>query len=143
MEKLKFEIRQSEIDNKGAFATEDIPKGTRVAEYVGEKINSEEAERRETINDEKGVTYIFCLDEEYCIDGAVGGNDSRFINHSCEPNCDYAIEDGRIFYYANRDIKKGEELTIDYDYDADSKREICLCKSKNCRGFINGSKEEN
>ena len=139
MEKLKFEIRQSKIDNRGAFATEDIPKGTKIVEYIGEKIDNEEAERREAINDEKGVTYIFCLDDNSFIDGAVGGNDSRFINHSCEPNCDYLIEDGRIFYYANRDIKKGEELTIDYDYDADSKREICLCKSINCRGFINGS----
>jgi SET domain-containing protein len=137
MEKLKFEVRESQIDNRGAFATEDIPKGTQIIEYIGEKIDNEEADKREGINDEIGVTYIFCLDENSCIDGAVGGNESRFINHSCEPNCDYAVENGRIFYYANRDIKKEEELTIDYDYDADSKKEICLCKSKNCRGFIN------
>lgn len=137
MKKLKFEIRKSKIDNRGAFATEDIPKGTMIVEYVGEKISNEEADKREETNDERGVTYIFCLDENSCIDGAVGGNESRFINHSCEPNCNYLVENGRIFYYSNRDIKKGEELTIDYDYDADSKKEICLCKSEKCRGFIN------
>lgn len=138
MEELKFEIKKSGIDNLGAFAKEDIPIGTFLIEYTGERIDNEEAERRETINDEIGVTYIFCVDKDSYIDGSVGGNESRFLNHSCESNCDYVIKGGKIFFYSNRDIKKGEELTIDYDYDPNSKKEICRCGSNVCRGFING-----
>ncbi len=137
MESKKFIIKESKIDCRGAFASEDIPEKTFLIEYVGERIDGAEAEKRETINDEKGVTYIFCVDEDTFIDGAVGGNDSIYFNHSCDPNCEYVIKEGRIFYFSDRPIKKGEELTIDYEYDKDSKREICRCGSKNCRGFIN------
>jgi uncharacterized protein len=137
MENKKFIIKRSNIDNLGAFAIKDISKGEFIIDYIGEKITNKEAERREEINDELGITYIFCLDDETCIDGSVGGNDSRFINHSCDPNCDYVIEDGKILIFSDRLIKKGEELTIDYEYSKDSKKEICRCGNKNCRGFIN------
>ncbi len=130
-------IKKSKIDNFGAFAVEDIPEDTCIIEYTGELISNEEAEKREIENDKNGATYILCIDEKNCIDGSIGGNESRFVNHSCDPNCDIVLKDGRIFYYSRIKIKKGEELTIDYGYDNDSKKEICKCGSKNCRGVIN------
>lgn len=136
MKKL-YIIKNSKIEGKGMFAAEDIPKGTTIIEYLGEKITNEEADKREIENDKTGRTYIFYLDDKYSLDGAVGGNDSIFVNHSCEPNCNYVYKKGRIFYEAKRDIKKGEELTIDYEFDYEEPLTPCFCGSKNCRGTIN------
>lgn len=132
-------VKESSIDRKGLFATQNIKKGELVIEYVGEKIDNEEADRRERINDETGTTYIFVYEDgTFCVDGAVGGNDSRYVNHSCNPNMRIDFVDGHINYYANRDIKAGEELTIDYAYDYEPGYIApCFCKSSNCRGMIN------
>ncbi|MFH1899976.1 MAG: SET domain-containing protein-lysine N-methyltransferase [Patescibacteria group bacterium] len=137
MRQFEIVIKKSKINNFGAFAVTDISENSFLIEYIGEKISNEESQKREIINDKEGVTYIFCLDEQNFIDGAIGGNESRFINHSCNPNCKIVRKKGKIFFYSKRKIKKGEELTIDYAYDKNSKKEICNCGSENCRGFIN------
>lgn len=109
-----------------------------VVEYTGEKISSEETERRERINDLNGTTYIFILDDNYCIDGAVGGSISKYINHSCDPNLEVEITDGRIYFLASKDIQKDEELSYDYAYDYEPDFLCpCRCGSPNCRGTIN------
>lgn len=134
----KISKRQSKIDRSGVFADEFIPKRTVVAEYTGEKISSEETERRERINDLNGTTYVFILDDIYCIDGAVGGNISKYINHSCDPNLEVEITNGRIYFLASRDIQKDEELSYDYAYDYDPDFPCpCRCGSPKCRGTIN------
>ncbi|MFH1641647.1 MAG: SET domain-containing protein-lysine N-methyltransferase [Nanoarchaeota archaeon] len=130
-------VKQSRIDNLGLFAETEIPAKTLIIEYTGEKITGKEADKREMENDKKGATYIFCLNENCYVDGAVDGNQSKYLNHSCDPNCDIVMKKGRIFFYSSRLIKIGEELTIDYSYDADSKKEKCDCGCDNCRGFIN------
>lgn len=137
MRQLELIVKESSIDNRGAFAVGDILPDTFVIEYRGERIPKGEAERREGINDLTGVTYIFYLDDDTYLDGAVGGNESRFFNHSCNPNCRVVRSDGKILFYSKRQINEGEELTIDYAYDKDSRREQCKCGSNNCRGFIN------
>lgn len=124
-------IRRSKIHRWGVYTDQDIPANRRVIEYTGEKISYREAHRRWP------TSYIFLLDNRWMIDGAVGGSGAEFINHSCEPNLAAEIVKGRIFYVSLRPIKKGEELTIDYNYDHSDERMICLCGAKNCRGTIN------
>ncbi len=139
-----FELRRSPIQGRGAFATRTIRKGTRIIEYIGEHISHDEADRR--YDDEKMSrhhTFLFTLDDEVVIDAAVGGNESRYINHSCEPNCEAVIEDGRIFVEALRTIRPGEELLYDYQYERtaetteeDERLYVCRCGAPSCRGTI-------
>jgi SET domain-containing protein len=139
-----FVLRKSEIQGMGAFATRQIRRGQRVAEYTGEHIDNEEADRR--YDDEKMKrhhTFLFIVDDDEVIDAAVGGNDSRFINHSCDPNCEAVIEGKKIFIYALRTIRPGEELVYDYQYertddhtDEDEQFYKCRCGAANCRGSI-------
>jgi len=137
-------LRKSPIQGKGAFATRLIKKGERIVEYKGERITSREADRRyPEIEGERHHTFLFELDDGTCIDAKVGGNASRFINHSCDPNCEAVEEDGRIFIEALRNIRKGEELVYDYHFVLDErhtpaakKRYPCYCGASNCRGTI-------
>ncbi|MDC0714597.1 SET domain-containing protein-lysine N-methyltransferase [Stigmatella sp. ncwal1] len=139
-----FELRESSIQGRGAFATRRIRKGARITEYIGEHITQEEADARyDDESMERHHTFLFNLDEKTVVDGAVNGNDARFINHSCDPNCQAFIEEDRIFIYALRDIAQDEELCYDYAYeraegmDDDSESlYVCRCGAKNCRGTI-------
>lgn len=139
-----FEVRRSAIQGRGGFATRRIKKGERVVEYTGEKISWKEADRRyDDDSMKRHHTFLFTLTSRTCIDAAVGGNDARFINHSCDPNCEAVIVGNRIYIEALRDILPGEELSYDYAYerDADSDKDeeklyVCHCGAKNCRGTI-------
>jgi SET domain-containing protein len=139
-----FEIKSSPIQGLGAFATERITRGTRLIEYAGERLTPAEADAR--YPDDEAVrhhTYLFAIDDDVVIDAAVDGNEARFINHSCDPNCDAVIDDGRIWIETIRDIEPGEELAYDYAYTleerhtpAAKKRFPCRCGSVRCRGTI-------
>jgi uncharacterized protein len=139
-----YDIRSSPIQGKGAFATRPIAAGTRLVEYTGERLTPDEADARyPEVPGERHHTYLFAIDDEIVIDAAVGGNDARWINHSCAPNCDAVVEDGRIFIEAIRDIEVGEELTYDYAYQlterhspAAKRRYPCHCGATSCRGTI-------
>ena len=139
-----FEIRRSRIQGRGAFATRRIRKGERIIEYTGERISNAEADRRyDDDRMRRHHTYLFTLTQRTVVDGAVGGNTSRFINHSCDPNCDAVIEDRRIWIEAARTIPKGHELTYDYQYErvsnddaADERKYPCHCGARQCRGTI-------
>lgn len=139
-----FEIRESPIQGVGAFATRSIPASTRLIEYTGEALTSAQADERypDTL-DERHHTYLFAIDDDVVIDAAVGGNDARFINHSCDPNCDAVIDDGRIWIETIRTVETGDELAYDYAYTLDERhtpaakrRFPCMCRSANCRGTI-------
>jgi SET domain-containing protein len=139
-----FEIRESAIAGKGAFALRAIKKGERIIEYTGERITHAEADLRYD-DDSMDVhhTFLFTVSKRICIDATHTGNDARFINHSCEPNCESEIERGRVFIDAIRDIAAGEELFYDYAYersgDETEKDEVqyrCLCGAASCRGSI-------
>lgn len=141
---LPFELRKSSIQGMGAFATRRIPKDMRVIEYTGEHITQDKADER--YDDEsmsRHHTFLFTLDDDTVIDAAVDGNEARFINHSCDPNCQALIEGKKIFIYALKDIEPGEELVYDYAYERaegmDEESEqlyVCRCGAKNCRGTI-------
>jgi uncharacterized protein len=125
----------STIHGTGGFARCEIPAGTPIIEYVGERIDKAEAQRR----CEADNRYIFCIDETWDIDGSVAWNPARFINHSCAPNCEAELDEdeGRIWINAIRDIKAGEELSFNYGYDlADYEDHPCRCGTKECVGYI-------
>jgi SET domain-containing protein len=142
--RLPFEIRASPMQGQGAFALRRIPAGTRLIEYVGERLSPAESEARyPEVAGERHHTFLFAIDDEIVIDAAVGGNEARFINHSCDPNCDAVIEDGRIWIETIRDIAAGEELAYDYAYEleerhspAAKRRYPCRCGAASCRGTI-------
>ncbi|HII72605.1 TPA: SET domain-containing protein [Candidatus Woesearchaeota archaeon] len=137
-----FEVRRSSIHGNGVFAATSIPKGTMIIEYVGEKLTKAESDRRIEEWESKrgpddGEVYIFELDDEYDIDGNVPENDAKFVNHSCDPNCEYYYVDGHIWYRAKKDIRPGEELSINYGFDLDDFEDYpCRCGSPNCVGYI-------
>ena len=139
-----YRTRRSRIHGTGAFATRPIRKGQRIDEYVGEHISHDEADRRHSQKEENDShTFLFTLDKKTVVDATDGGNDSRFINHSCEPNCEVTIEDGRIFIYALTALKPGDELLYDYnigrsDEDPENQEQIfaCRCGAKTCRGTM-------
>jgi SET domain-containing protein len=141
---LAFEIRDSPIHGSGAFATRRIPAGTRLIEYSGERLTPAEADARyPDVPGEAHHTYLFAIDDDIIIDAAVDGNEARFINHSCGPNCDAVIDDGRIWIETIREIEPGEELAYDYAYileerhtPAAKRRYPCRCGAPGCRGTI-------
>lgn len=141
--KKLYKVKKSSIHNKGVFAACDIPEGTRIIEYIGEKITKAESDRRgvalfeESQKTGGGAVYIFTLNKRYDIDGNVKENKARFINHSCDPNCESQVKRGHIWIVSTRDIKKGEELSYDYGYDLEHFLEHpCHCGSKDCVGYI-------
>jgi SET domain-containing protein len=140
---LPFEIRGSSIQGHGGFATHHIPAGTRLIEYAGERITPAEADARYPDDGNRHHTYLFAIDDEVVVDAAVNGNEARFLNHSCAPNCDAVIDDGRIWIETVHDIEPGEELVYDYAYilnerhtPAAKRRFPCHCGAITCRGTI-------
>jgi uncharacterized protein len=122
---------------KGAFASRDIPKGTQIVEYKGKRVSKDLSDKRAEMHKTKGELWIFTLNDTYDIDASRGGNEARYINHSCNPNCEATnYDDEEIWIEAMQDIKKGEELTYDYGFDEPDASFPCLCGAKNCRGWI-------
>lgn len=139
-----IEVRDSEVHGRGVFATRHIKKGERIIEYLGERVSHAEADRRYESKDENDShTFLFIVDSKTVIDAGVDGNDARFFNQSCDPNCESTVEKRRVFIDALRDIEPGEELTYDYQIyreegDPDNIEEVfaCRCGSPKCRGTM-------
>ena len=138
-------VRRSRLQGKGVFAARPVASGERIIEYTGRLIPNDEAEAG---TDDEGMrrhhTFLFGVDDEYTIDGGDGGNEARFINHSCDPNCESVTVGRRVYIHAVRDIAEGEELTYDYWYTTDEGYTLedlrriypCRCKAENCRGTL-------
>ena len=138
-----IEVRKSKIQGRGVFATRYIRKGRRITEYLGEPITHDEADTRYDDRNGRHHTFLFILDDETVLDAKHGGSDARYINHSCEPNCESVIEDGHIWIEALKAIPENGELLYDYqfewqdEYDAsDVRYYTCRCGSETCRGTI-------
>jgi len=126
-------FKSSSIHGIGGFARFDILAGTRIIEYVGEIISKQESLARCERNNE----YIFAIDDAHDLDGNVDWNPARFLNHSCEPNCEAQFVDGHIWFVAIRNIRAGEEITFNYNYDLEDYREHpCRCGAVSCIGYI-------
>ena len=133
---VQIEVRESNVHGRGVYAAQIISEGTRIIEYTGERVSWEAAPDDET----DPHTFNFGLENGDVINPEVGGNDARWINHSCDPNCEAVEEDDRIFIDALRDIQPGEELLYDYHMELDEpitesakKKFGCHCGASNCR----------
>ncbi len=138
-----FEVRRSPIQGRGVFAIAPIRKGKRITEYLGEPITHEEADRRYDDNNGRHHTFLFILDDDTVLDARHQGSDARYINHSCDPNCETVIEDGHIWISAIKPVKPETELTYDYRFEWQDEYEpediryyACRCGSAKCRGTI-------
>jgi len=139
-----IEVRASSVHGLGVFAARRIRKGTRVIEYLGQRVSHAEADRRYEDKDAgDNHTFLFIVDERTVIDAGVDGNAARFVNHACRPNCESIVEDRRVFIEALRTIEPGEELTYDYqiEREADDPPDIdqifaCRCGHEDCRGSM-------
>jgi uncharacterized protein len=138
---VRIEVRKSGVHGRGVYATQFISEGTRIIEYGGQRVSWEAAPD----DDSDPHTFNFGLENGEVINPEIGGNDARWINHSCDPNCEAIEKDDRIFIYAMRDIKPGEELFYDYALEIDEpiteeskKKYACHCGSSRCRGTMLG-----
>jgi histone-lysine N-methyltransferase SETD1 len=129
-----IEVRASQIDGRGCFATVAFKKGRKIAELVGERVSRVEAARRMR---GKRRLHICGINSYWGIDSSRGGNGSQFVNHSCQPNSFLRIIHEHIIFFALRDIEAGEEITLDYinSYHPDDYR--CRCGASGCRGTMN------
>ncbi|MFM1768865.1 MAG: hypothetical protein RJA22_1394 [Verrucomicrobiota bacterium] len=129
----RLRVAPSGIEGTGGFARGPIPAGTRVIEYVGERITKQESLRR----CEEGNPFIFDMNPEWDLDGNVPWNPARFLNHSCQPNCDAEQHGDHIWIITTRDVADGEELTFNYGYDLSEYRDYpCQCGTPSCVGFM-------
>lgn len=138
-----YEVRRSSIQGFGVFAIRRIRKGTRILEYLGERITPEEADARYDDGRGSGRVILFTASSRVVIDAGVGGNDAQYINHSCEAACESVVERGRVFIEAMRTIYPGEELTYDYLLERDAEHDAawgalyaCRCGTPSCRGTM-------
>ena len=139
-----FEVRHSRVHGYGVFALRRIRKGTTIVEYVGDRVTHEEANARYADKDPvDGHTFLFTVDAKTVIDAGVNGNEARFVNHGCDPNCQTVDIGKRIFVEAVRTIQPGEELAYDYriERDADDPPDVdkifaCRCGAAHCRGSM-------
>lgn len=140
----KIEVRDSGVHGRGVYAAAAIPAGSRIIEYTGERISWDEALRRHPHDpSQPNHTFYFHLDTGQVIDALYGGNDARWINHACEPNCEAEEVDGRVYINALRDLAPGEELFYDYGLVLDErhtakvkKQFACWCGAATCRGTM-------
>ena len=141
-----WKVKKSKVHGTGVFAASDIPKNKKIIQYIGDKVTKLEGDRRSAKRIKKylnkkneGSVYIFELNNQYDIDGSPLYNKARYINHSCNPNCEVDIIKNEIWISSIKSIKNGEELNYDYGYpfdEDDFSDHICKCKSKKCVGYI-------
>ena len=143
--------KKSKIHGKGIIASENIKKGTKIIQYLGEKITKKEGDRRSALRIKRylnkkneGSVYVFELNKRYDLDGSFFYNKARYINHSCQPNCEVDIIKNEIWISSIKRIKKGDELNYDYGYpfdEDDFSDHVCKCGSINCIGYIISQEE--
>ena len=140
----RIRVRRSGVHGKGVFALCDMAAGDTIVEYKGQSISWDEAQSRHPHDpSQPNHTFYFHVSEDHVIDGGVHGNSARWINHSCDGNCEADERNGRIFICALRDIAAGEELNYDYGlmleerYTKKLKAEYaCWCGAAQCRGTM-------
>jgi SET domain-containing protein len=141
-----IEVRASGVHGHGVYAAKKISRGARIIEYTGERVSWENA----LADPENPHTFLFGLENgKDVIDGEINGNEARWINHSCVPNCEARERKGRVFIYAIRNLKPGQELFYDYALEVDEPRTealekeyACHCGSPQCRGTMLGPLEQ-
>lgn len=136
-------MRRSGIHGRGVFATKDLVPGERLMSYQGEVIDWDEANRRYQEAGETGHTFFFDIGEDLVIDGGVGGNSARWINHGCTPNVEATVSGTTVDLHAVEHVGPGEELLLDYRLVVDPSMSAqeqdayrCRCSADDCRGTM-------
>lgn len=136
-------VRRSPVHGRGVFARVDLEAGRTLLDYEGERIGWDQANEEHAARGEAGHTFYFDLGDGTVIDGGAHGNDARWINHGCEPNCETILDGDRIHVDTIKPIAAGEELFIDYnlivdDPDDPEQRALyaCACGAPTCRGTM-------
>ncbi|MBS1570128.1 MAG: SET domain-containing protein-lysine N-methyltransferase [Bacteroidetes bacterium] len=146
----KIIVRRSPMHGNGVFAAVDLPAGTELIAYKGRLITPKQADKLYPDEMESGHTFLFALNDDWIIDANVGGNDARWMNHSCAPNCipylhEHATDHckDRVIIETMRDVKAGEELCYDYGISFEVRHTVrlkkiwaCRCGSPNCTGTL-------
>lgn len=146
----KIAARKSSIHGNGVFAVAPIAKGERIIEYKGLRRTHAEVDAEDSGDIESGHTFLFTLNDDYVIDANFEGNNARWINHGCKPNCEAVLDEdeddpkkSRVFIEARRAIKPGEELTYDYGITLDERHTArlkkiwaCHCGASKCTGTM-------
>jgi len=140
----RFQVRRSGVHGKGVFALRPIEAGDTIMEYTGPVISWKKAQKEPPHDPSDPLhTFYFHLDGGKVIDGKYGTNAAKWINHSCDPNCEAEEDDGRVFIKAVRDIEPGEELNYDYGLVLEGRQTkkakaefACRCGSPKCRGTM-------
>ena len=132
-----YKIKKSKIDKNGLYASCNIKKGTKIIEYKGKIISVNKSKTDPKFDNEKAI-YLFNINKRFDLDGDFKFNIARLINHSCDPNCEVFGEGLKVWVYAMKDIRKGDELSYDYgfSYDENFRQFPCNCRSKKCVGYI-------
>ena len=132
-----YKIKKSKIDKNGLYASCNIKKGTKIIEYKGKIISVKKSKTDPKFDNEKAI-YLFNINKRFDLDGDFKFNIARLINHSCNPNCEVFGEGLKVWVYAMKDIRKGDELSYDYgfSYDENFRQFPCNCRSKKCVGYI-------
>jgi SET domain-containing protein len=123
-------VTKSPLHGLGCFAKVRFLKGSLIADYAGEKISRKEAMRRMQRPNGKRISEV---EAEWYIDGSVGGNQTQYINHSCDPNADAFVVGGSLFIFALREIAPAEEITVDYLNSFERDQSVCQCRTDSCR----------
>jgi SET domain-containing protein len=132
-QKFAVDVRRSAIDGLGAFAAEPVPARRKIGEIRGESISVDEARIRATRSER---IMIVELSERRAIDFSRSADPMRYTNHSCRPNAQLVIRNGRVEFYARRAIATGEEITVDYGETHHEGRLRCRCGAPGCRGAL-------
>lgn len=146
----KIVTRRSAIHGNGMFAVEKLAKGERLIEYKGRRRTHEDVDAGDSGDVDSGHTFLFTVNDDWVIDANFQGNDARWINHSCAPNCEAVLDEddddpkqSRVFIDAIRAIKPGEELTYDYGITLAERHTprlkkiwACCCSAKACTGTM-------
>ena len=129
-----YRVKSSAIHGRGVFARRKIRAGTLLIEYCGDRISYDQAcIDAAARDDDANHTFLFSLEDGNVIDGGRNGNDARWINHCCEPNCEAREEGGRVFIHAVRDIVRGEELNYDYGLVLEERHTPAVKRAYECR----------
>lgn len=130
--RYRLRIARSSLHRYGVFALEDIPRGRRVIEYTGKRLTIAQAIKIRPPKD----AYIAGINSQWCVDGRSGGSGAELINHSCQPNLQWRCTRGRLFFFSQRKIRAGQELTWKYRYAVKMQRVPCRCGARRCRGTL-------
>jgi SET domain-containing protein len=144
-------VRRSPIHGNGVFAARKLPAGKRLIQYRGRVITHDEADQLYEGSVESDHTFLFTLNDDYIVDANRRGNDARWINHSCTPNCEAVIHEDkngdrrrdRIYIETLREVQRGEELTYDYGIKLECRQTArlrklwaCHCGARSCSGTM-------